>query len=81
MTTEHTGDDLVISYTVDEDGKLSAEYPKLKTALESGYRVIEIISTPLPVGGQGKQGGVCITVLLLTGEAMVNTKYVGKNKP
>jgi hypothetical protein len=78
MTNKFTSPDLIISYTVDNSGTLSSEYSRIQEALDTGYRIIEIISTAQHVGGNssnGTRGGTCITVLLANGTSI---KYVGK---
>jgi hypothetical protein len=82
MTTENTSTDLIISYTVASDGKLSDQYSELKKSLNAGYRVVEIISTAQHAAGSqatGTRGGTCVTVLLVMPEGSSSTsKYVGK---
>jgi hypothetical protein len=81
MTNKFTSQDLIISYTVGDSGKLSDEYTKIQEALNTDYRIIEIISTAQNVGGNsstGTRGGTCITVLLTLVNSITSSEYVGR---
>ena len=61
--------ELVFSYSVQANGKIAGEdHQRLQDALKRGAKVVDIISTPGAVGGQGAFGPVVVTVLLTFGD-------------
>jgi hypothetical protein len=63
---EKKTDDLVVSYVVTPNGNV-LNYDALTTALENGYRVIDVITNSMSVGGGGNSiGDVVVTVILNT---------------
>jgi hypothetical protein len=59
----------VITYRSMAGGMLSKEHTEVQTALNEGYHVVDIISTPT-------QHDVVITIMLTSG----NANYVGGSK-
>jgi len=58
--------DLVVSYTVQSAGNCPG-YERLQEALNAGYRVVDLVATPIsPGGGSTGFGAVSVTVLLTT---------------
>ena len=72
MSESKTPNDLVLSYVVTDQGVRSQsgasshmiQNSQIEGALKEGYRVIDIISTPIPGGQSTTGGGVAVTVLL-----------------
>jgi hypothetical protein len=65
--------DLIITYFANSGNDSLEGYEPLKTALEDGYRVVDVFSTPSPTGGATVHlGTVVVTVVLsIPGASMV----------
>ena len=60
--------DLVITYVVIINGGTPGS-DKVQKALDDGYRVLDIIATPVAVGGSSASPGFCAVTVLLTTDA------------
>ncbi len=67
--------DLVISYCVAYNRVLEETHKPLQDALDNGYRVIDITSTPIPVGGAGSGISGAIVTVLLTDTRRTQSEY------
>jgi hypothetical protein len=57
--------DLVVSYVMGDHGVLHDTDRELKEALARGYRVLDVITTPMEVGAaSAAHGHICVTVVL-----------------
>lgn len=57
--------DLVISYAAHPNGNVQG-YDPLQTALDDGYRVVDVFTNPIPPGGAGTILGYCSVTVVLT---------------
>lgn len=71
MSQNEKPTDLVLSYLVDDNGVYTAkrggaqesDIDRLNKALKEGYRVIDVLSTSVPSGGD-RVGAAAVTVVL-----------------
>lgn len=63
---ENTITDFVLSYVVTKEGTDEDSYKPLAVALEKGYRVLDVFTTPMPIGGAGSGPGPVVVTVLLT---------------
>lgn len=59
-------EDLVATYHVDVNGVVHESYAPVKKALESGYRVIDVIQTPTSPGGSSSFSGLIAVTVVMT---------------
>lgn len=78
---EKQSKDLVITYMVSH-GSADAQYPKVKEACEAGYRVVDIIQSACPPGGNSNAYGTVAVTVMLQLEASTGSVYgkVGEKK-
>jgi hypothetical protein len=68
--------DLVLSYVVGSQGVLHDSDRELKAALAKGYRVLDVITTPLEVGpASAAHGRICVTVVLTQNTGFLPYKF------
>jgi hypothetical protein len=71
--------DLVLSYVMGSQGVLHDSDRELKEALAKGYRVLDVITTPMEVGpNSAAHARICVTVVLTQNSAFLPYKFFQK---
>jgi hypothetical protein len=75
---EETNLDLVTTYVVADKGIVKGTDAELKEALTKGYRVLDVIASPIAPGGESTvPGQMAITVVLSSVKSPIAFPYKG----
>lgn len=70
-------EDLVISYIVSTSGVDDASYGKVEAALSEGYRIANVIQSPMNAGGACNSiGWMLVTVVLILSGYSPTSPYI-----
>jgi hypothetical protein len=74
MSCRSAANDMVISYLVGPNGTTEETYKPLQEALASGYRVIDVLPTPMG-------SGITVVVTVVLTHDQYATVYLGGRQP